>query len=175
MEKRRYAGRRFTFWGSLILMGWAVYELCIRLEAMWGPLKMFYNLAVGEGIPLATALRYVDFAILRTPAFLLGLLLLGALGLCLRNRPVLGAALIPLCALSGLYAAGATSLFGLNLWQALKLLPLALICAGSVVNLFALAAARRERCAPPRPSVQRAPQFESATLDYRALKNRKSA
>lgn len=162
MQKRRYAGRRFIFWGALALLCWSGYELFTRIDAMRGPLTMFWNMAVGEGIPLARALEYVDWNVLRIPAFLAGCALLGLLSLCLRNRPLAAPVLIPLCAAVALYDLDLSALTMPNPWQLIKLVPPALMTLGFLLNLTSAfarrARARRKHAAPP--PVQR-PHFHS--------------
>lgn len=136
MERLQGVGRRMLFWGALSLLIWAAYELSTRLDAMSRPLMMYYNMAVGEKVGLSAALKYVDWEILRTPGFLLGMLVLGLLALRSRSRPWLGLVIVPLCVLAAVYSVGARVLFSPTLWSLLKLLPLVLIAAGSLINIL---------------------------------------
>ena len=136
MERLSEAGKRMLFWGALLLVGWAAYELSIRIDAMSRPLAMYYNMAVGEKIGLWKALSYVDWRILETPGFMLGMIILGLLALRSRRRAWLAVIIIPLCVGSALYTVGAKALFSGNLWHLIKLLPLLLITIGSVINLL---------------------------------------
>lgn len=163
MQKRRYIGRRFLFWGGLALACWSGYELYARLDAMRGPLVMFWNLAVGEGIPVARAMQYVDWEILRVPAYLAGCALLGLAAMLLRNRPMAALLLMPLGALVIWNDVDFTSP-GLPAPQHLvKLIPVGLIVVGGLLNLCSRAfhAARREPD-PPRRS-----RFRSAARKRR--------
>ena len=55
MNQRKLS--RYLLWMALIATLVSAYEFCTRVDAMWKPLKMFWNMAVGEKIPLAHAAR----------------------------------------------------------------------------------------------------------------------
>ena len=135
MQKLGETGKGLLIWGALALIVWAGWELSIRVDAMTGPLTMFYDMAVGEKIGFFTALKYVKWEILAVPGFLAGCVILGLLAMRSGRKPWLSYAVIPLAALAAVYAAQVPSLLGINLWQKLKLIPLALILAGSVLNI----------------------------------------
>ncbi|MHC1786083.1 MAG: hypothetical protein AB9880_03330 [Christensenellales bacterium] len=158
METLHQVGRRMLFWGALLLIMWAAYEFSTRVDAMSGPLVMYFNMAVGEKVGLAAALKYVDWQIFSAPAFLLGCVLLGLLALLSRGRSLLGFLVVPLCVLAVLYTAGAKVFFSPDLWSLLKLLPLLLIALGSLVNLglrFYLKKRRRQVAGSVQPGGRR--------------------
>lgn len=138
------------FWGALLLIVWAGYELSTRLDAMSRPLGMYYQMAVGEKIGLGAALKYVDWEILRVPGFLMGCIALGFFAFLSRKKTLLSLLLIPLCVVTALYTAGAKTLFLPDLWSMLKLLPLLLITLGGSVNLalFYISRSRRRKMKP---------------------------
>ena len=150
METLQNAGRRMLFWGALLLIVWAGYEFSTRVDAMSRPLAMYYQMAVGEKIGLDAALKYVDWEILRIPAFLLGCVLLGILALLSRRKALLSFLIIPLCLLAALFTAGAKTLFSPDIWSMLKLLPVLLITLGGSVNLalYFIRRSRRRRVTP---------------------------
>ncbi len=136
MERLSEAGKRMLFWGALSLVIWAAWELSIRVDAMSRPLAMYVRMAQGENIGLVKALKYVDWKILETPGFMLGMILLGLLALHSRRKPIWSLVILPLCVMAALFAVGAKALFSGNLWHLIKLLPLVLITIGSVLNLL---------------------------------------
>lgn len=158
MLKLADIGKRMLFWGALTLMIWAGYELSIRVDAMAGPLLMYYNMAVGEGIGLTAALKYVNWQIFQTPGFLLGCVILGLVALRSGNRPHLSYGVLPLALLAGVYALGARAFFSVSLWQMLKLLPLLLIVTGSAINIALhryIRARRRQSQGSNAPGIRR--------------------
>ena len=76
MRSRNPHIAKALFWDALALLLLSGYELCIRLDAMWGPLKMFVNMAIGERIPLSRVLTYVDYTIFYTPLYMFFCMLL---------------------------------------------------------------------------------------------------
>ena len=150
MEMLQNAGRRMLFWGALLLIVWAGYELSTRLDAMSRPLAMYYQMAVGEKIGLSAALKYVDWEILRIPGFLISCMALGFFAFLSRKKALLALFVIPLCVLTALYTVGARTLFSPDLWSLIKLLPLLLITFGGVINLviFFVRRARRRKVRP---------------------------
>jgi hypothetical protein len=151
VEMLQNAGRRMLFWGALLLIVWAGYELSTRLDAMSRPLAMYYQMAVGEKIGLSAALKYVDWEILRVPGFLIGCIALGFFAFLGRRKALLALFLIPLCVLTALYTVGASTLFSPDLWSLIKLLPLLLITLGGLINLV-LFFVRRSRRSKVRPN-----------------------
>lgn len=137
MAVLREAGRRMLFWGALFLILWAAWELLIRIDAMIKPIRMFIRMAIGERIPLERVLNnYVDWSILEVPFFLLGCVVLGLLAFLNRKRALMGFALIPLSVLAMYYSSGKTALLAPSFWQMLKLLPLLMVAAGSLIGLI---------------------------------------
>ncbi len=151
MERLSIAGKRMLFWGALSLMVWAAWELSIRIDAMSRPIMMYIRMAQGENIGFFKALKYVDWRILETPGFMLGMIVLGFLAFRSRRNPFWGFIIIPLCVLAALYTTGAKALFSGNLWQLIKLLPLVLIALGSLLNLLVYRRVRSRYRGGPGP------------------------
>ena len=60
MGNRIVQVRKWIILNALLLLVLSGYEFVSRVDAMWGPLKMFVNMAVGEGISFERAAAYVD-------------------------------------------------------------------------------------------------------------------
>lgn len=75
--------RKWIVIDALVLLVLSAYEFISRVDAMWGPLKMFVSMAVGEGIPLrrAAAYVYMDVGIFEVPGFMLLCILLSLLSI----------------------------------------------------------------------------------------------
>jgi hypothetical protein len=131
-------GDRLVFWGSLLLLVWALYELSVRLEAAWPPLKMFIDMAIGERIPLPRVMRYVDFSIFTMPLYLLGCVLLGALSFVFRKRPFAAVVFVPLAITAIFVGTQIDGLFSIGLLKAVKAIPPALVTAGYITNITQL-------------------------------------
>lgn len=87
--------RKWIVIDALVLLALSLYEFISRVDAMWGPLKMFVNMAVGEGISFERAASYVDIGIFEVPGFMLLCIILSLLAmLCIRKRWV-GYVLLP--------------------------------------------------------------------------------
>ena len=158
MERLSVSGKRMLFWGALSLMIWAAWELSIRVDAMSRPIAMYVRMAQGENIGFFRALTYVDWVILQTPGFMLGMIVLGLLAFRSRSKPTWGFVTIPLCVAAALYTVGARALFSGNLWHLIKLLPLVLITLGSAINLLVRRKVRaryQDARADNRPGVRR--------------------
>ncbi|NLG57809.1 MAG: hypothetical protein GX540_05300 [Clostridiales bacterium] len=130
MKALETAGRRMVFWGALLLIGWAVYELSIRFEEMVIWLSPVFSLAREGRITLWDYFSRVPWVRLTTHLFLFGCLLLGLYALLVRRRTILVLITVPLAILLGVLFLGSTSLMTANLWQKLKLIPLVLVAAG---------------------------------------------
>ncbi len=70
MKTLAISGRRMAFWGALLLMGWAIYELSIRFEEMVTWLTPVYTLVQDGKITLWDYFSRVNWARLRTHLFL---------------------------------------------------------------------------------------------------------
>ena len=136
MGTLRDAGRRLLFWGALILVLWAAYELFVRVDAMAIPLNMFFRMWVGEKVPFSRAVTYLDWRILKAPGLLALCILLGIIALTTRKRSKMGLLIIPLCILMGFMLVGERGLVSPNIWQTLKLLPLIMMALGSLFSLI---------------------------------------
>lgn len=87
--------RKWIVIDALVLLLLSAYEFVSRVDAMWGPLKMFVSMAAGEDIPVKRAATYVDVGIFEVPGFMLLCIILSLTAiLCIRKRWV-GYALLP--------------------------------------------------------------------------------
>lgn len=87
MGNRILQVRKWIFIDALLLLALSGYEFVSRVDAMWGPLKMFVNMAVGEGIAWKRAASYVDVRVFEVPGFMLLCILLSVLAmLTIRTR-----------------------------------------------------------------------------------------
>ena len=150
MKSLELSGRRMVFWGALLLIGWAVYELSIRFEEMVTWLSPVYSLVKDGKITIWDYFSRVNWARLRTHLFLAACVLLGLYTLLARSRPILSLISLPLAILMGILFLGSTSLMQANLWQKLKLIPLVLIALGSII-VFACACRRGGRPGHKKP------------------------
>ena len=127
MNERSERLRRAILWDALLLLALAAYELCARLDAMWGPLKMFVHMAIGEKIPLSRAVMYVDFGIFQMPCFMLLCMALAVWALfARRSRRGCGVLTVFVLALAAVGFGMRLTLFG-GVTQMIKLLPLVLL------------------------------------------------
>ena len=137
MNERSSRIARAMLWDALILLALAVYELMTRLDAMWGPLKMFVNMAVGEHIPARRVLtQYVDWQIFVVPLFMLGCAILAVWALfARRSRRGCAWLLLPCAVMTALGFTLDVTLFG-QLVQVVKLLPLVLLTVLCALRVF---------------------------------------
>ena len=155
MRKRNPYIARALFWDALILLALSAFELLTRLDAMWGPLKMFVNMAVGEGIPLRRVMTYVDFTVFYTPLYMLGCVILALWALCSRRtRRVCALMLAPAAALTAAGFLLRLTLFG-EMVRTLKMLPLVILLALCVLHVAIPAPRRREAPQPQNSPVRR--------------------
>ena len=137
MSILRSTGRRMVFWGALLLLGWAVYELAIRFEEMVTWLSPVFSLVRQGKITLMDYFREVNWLRLRTHLFLLACALFALYALFLRRSIIAGLIAIPIAILLALFSLGSTPLMSANLWQKLKLIPLTLIGVGNLLIFIA--------------------------------------
>ena len=143
MNQRKLS--RYLLWMALIATLVSAYEFCTRIDAMWKPLKMFWNMAVGEKIPLARAATYVDMSIFEIPLYLLCSVALGIWALWAR-RTRRGCALLiaPSAVLAALGFILPLTLAGK--WvRAVRLLPMIVLCALSVARVVMREPERQRR------------------------------
>ncbi|MCQ2454079.1 MAG: hypothetical protein MJ136_05945 [Clostridia bacterium] len=154
--KKLPLGKWLNLWATL-LAALSVYEFCTRVDAMWGPLKMFMNMAIGEKIPLERVVRYVDVSIFIVPLFMVLCLLSAALTLTLGRRQSGSLICAVFClALLGYGLTLKLTLLG-EMVRFLKLLPLLALSALSSARFGILERQRRQQkkllaAAPPRLS-----------------------
>ena len=157
MNRRSAAIARSLFWDALILLALSVYELCVRLDAMWGPLKMFVNMAVGEGIPLRRVVTYVDITIFYVPLYML---LCAVVALCAlasrRTRRTCARLLLPCAALAAAGFLLPVSLLG-RWTRTLQLLSLVLMLALCLIHALSRPRPVRHPEQPPAPLPQQPP------------------
>lgn len=134
MKTLEMSGRRMVFWGALLLMGWAVYELSVRFEEMVTWLSPVYALVREGKITFWDYLSRVNWHRLRTHLFLIACALLGLYALLVRGRPILSLISVPLAILMGILLLGSTNIMEASIWQKLKLTPLALIALGGLIG-----------------------------------------
>ncbi len=156
MEKRSVWGQKCLLWGALALIVHSVWALSLRLDAMYKPLKMFFDMAFGEHIPFSTAMGYFDWSILDVPLRLAASLVLGLMALLLRKRPGAAWFLMPASVLMGFAGVSAMDLPVALPWNFVSLLPLGLVALGSLGQLFA------GRGTPRRAALESAPRMTDA-------------
>lgn len=145
MRKRKYIGRNALIIVSLALMLLSVWEICVRLDAMYAPIKMFFSMALGENIPLQTAMSYVDPSIFEAPAWLAGCILISLISIAFSSRRALCLLLLPISAVMAVYGLTREASFFVDFWRLVQPTLLMVICALSAFNLFALPSKRRKR------------------------------
>lgn len=136
------SGRRLVFWGSIILMGWALYEFVVMFTAMRGLIVSIFEISADAQYPISKAISIMlknsgkEFL---TLLFLLVCILFGLYALLSRKRPVLSFVTIPVSILLAIYALGLSPLMGINLLQKLKMIPFVLIALGAgICFVFAI-------------------------------------
>lgn len=150
MTSLAQTGRRMVFWGALLLLAWAVYELAIRLEEMITWLTPVYKLVQQGKITFMDYLRGLDWLRLQTHLFLLLCSLFSIFALLARKGLIASIIAIPIALLLLILSLGSTNLMSINLWQKLKLIPLMLIGTGSVLKL--VSGLRKKQAQPQQPS-----------------------
>lgn len=129
------AGRRMAFWGALLLIAWAGYELSIRWDTIQRASYTVMSMAREGGVSLWDVMfkhRFIE--VLETPLVLLGCVLLGVFSLLMRSRRYAAFWIVPLCGLFAWLNVGARVFFLGSLWQTLKAVPLVLIALGQSIN-----------------------------------------
>lgn len=164
MKRRFLPGRGLCAMSALALMLLSAWELIIRLDAMHKPIRMFFDMAFGENIPLSTAMSYFDFSIFIQPCYLLCCLLTAVLALWLRKRAWLFALMLPVCLLLGVTGYQIEAIPLIQGWKMIRLAPLFGLCAGSFINMAALLP-RRRQTEPEPPRLGDAPRLHSLAAD----------
>lgn len=136
MSQLREAGKKMLFWGSLFLFFWAGYELSIRFDTLSKSTYTVYLMAKDLNASLFDVLfKYKYFETLKLPIFLSFCLLFAMLVFILRAKPLSAYAGIPISIFLVFASFDTKVFFSSSLWEMLKLLPLLLIIAGSLINL----------------------------------------
>ena len=161
-KRRLLRGRHPLTVGALALLGLSGYELWIRLEDFWAWTSGIRHLSQVRGTPFledlgiifeAPEMRQLGLKL----AFLLAAVVYAVICVICRNRGgawVLLALDIALAAGGGML--GLYSFHPASWAQVLKLIPLALIAAGCVINIAHHAALRRQGKPKPQKSPRRA-------------------
>lgn len=131
----RTTGRRMVFWGALLLLGWAAYELYVRIDEMIIWVTPVNRLVRQGRLTWMEYLREVPWQRLSTHVFLLVSAVFAVVVLLLRKRVFPYLLIIPFAILLAIFSLGSTPLMRISVWQNLKLLPLLLIIAGSALTL----------------------------------------
>lgn len=84
----------------LILSAW---EFWVRVDAMSKPLAMFFDMALGEGIPLNVAMQYFDWNMVEPLGWLLICMTTGLVSLVAARRPIGSSILMPVCVVLAVY------------------------------------------------------------------------
>lgn len=121
---------------ALAALAISAYELYIRISASIIPLKMFFNMWIGEGISLEKGLKYVDVSIFYLPIFLIFTILF-ALYCLFSKRRIKRSFLLSIfsCPLMFFAVKLENGIFT-RLWQTITLIPLSLIFSISVLQIF---------------------------------------
>lgn len=128
-------GRRMVVFGAVLLMAWAVYELSVRFEEMVTWVSPVHALVQKGKLTWLDYFTELDWSRLSTHAFLAACVLFGLFALVFRKglfSAILAAALAITLIIISL---GSTNLMDTSLWQKIKLIPLALIGAGSLLRM----------------------------------------
>ena len=169
MKQRRYLGKNALILICLALMGISLWEICVRLDAMYAPIKMFFSMALGEGIPLSSAMTYFDWTIFESPLWLSGCVLVSVISLALCSRPKGGFFLLPVTLSMALYGMTRESAFLFDLWFLIQPALLLALSALSALNLILLPIGRRQRkknaAAPASPRMTDAPRLRRLHKD----------
>lgn len=169
MERKIKRVRKWIIIDALVLLALSAYELVTRMDAMWGPLKMFFNMAVGEKIPLDRVAQYVDVRIFEAPAFML-LCAISALIALLTVKTRRGSMiLLPVCILLSVWGVFVQmSLLG-ELIRYVKITPLLVLSVLFVIHLHFQRVNRREL----RKSAQRIAHYVGYCPPHEALPARR--
>ena len=133
----RREARRLKLLGGVALIAWPLYELYIRIDAMAGPLRMFFDMAIGEKVPVCRVISYIDWSIFRAPLYLVCCVALGALAIGLRKKRAASLWLLIGCAGLGVYGYLREGFFVLRTVRALEAVPFIVVGLGSILHLVA--------------------------------------
>ncbi len=161
MNKRNYFGQKTLLFLSLFLTIVSAWEAAVRLDAMYKPVKMFFDMAIGERIPLSAAMNYFDWTIFEAPVWLAGCIAIGLLSLLLSRRKGGQIITLILCAIAALYGLTRQGTFLTDLWRLLQPALLFAIAALSLFNL-SISARRKKRNFSPANEVIPALRMEDA-------------
>lgn len=155
MKQRKSLGKGALIAASLTLMSISLWEICVRLDAMYAPIKMFFSMALGENIPLSSAMNYFNWSIFETPLWLAGCLLISLLSLALCSRPKGGFFLLPVCLFMALYGLTRKGTLFVGFWQLIQPALLLILSALSMLNLILIpirCRTRSKKTSPPPAS-----------------------
>lgn len=147
LDALRLKGRQMVIFGAVLLLAWAVYELAIRFEEMVTWLTPVHALVKRGRLTWLDYFSEFPWHRLGTHVFLAVCAVFSLLALIMK-RGRFSAILMAAIALALIvYSLGSTPLMSASIWQKIKLLPLALIAAGSILRA-ACAMGRKRRRAP---------------------------
>ena len=161
MDTLRTVGRRMVFWGGLVLALWALMDLFSQSALITAVIQGSTWRAYQDGVmTLQQFVQYLPWNTLWLPFFLLGCVILG-LAAVFTHRRAASFVLLTILATAALVVVLQTpklfSWLGLDaLWRVvnvIKILSLALVAAGSVLNLVAIRYFRTKR----KEAAQRVP------------------
>lgn len=178
MKKNKLFGRKSLLIACAALIIVSGWEACIRLDAMYKPVAMFFRMAFGENIPLSTAMTYFDWSMFEAPVWLLACVLTGAFSLFLIRTKAGKILLLPLGIAMALYGLTRQGTFMTDLWRLIQPAVLLFISALSGVNLFVHPGSKKgkERQSPApddSPRFRDAPRLRSS--DSAGKEDRRSA
>lgn len=172
MNKQRFLGDKFTVLSSLVLLVISTWEASVRLDAMYKPLKMFFDMAIGEHIPLSSVISYVDISMLEAPLWLLGCTLAALITIFFVRRPAGSAVTLPLSIVLGVYGLLRESTFLTGIWRLVQPALLLFIAFVIIMNIAVYPLRRRiaerksrKRTKPSSPRLEDAPKLRSLSRE----------
>jgi hypothetical protein len=155
-------GRNWMIPVCLALFFLSAWEFCVRLDSMYKPVKMFFDLVIGENIPFETAMKYFDLSILEPPLWLAVCTLISLLALVMCRRPFGSILLLPLCGALALYGLMREGTFLTDLWRLVQPGLLLIMALFSFANLICYPVRRRRFLRAEAIAPYDAPRFRDA-------------
>ena len=172
--RRRYIGRHAMTLISLVLIVLSAWEAAVRMDAMYNPLKMFFSMAFGEGIPLSAAMTYFDWSIFEAPLWLLCCTLTGLIILFFCRKKGGSLVIIPLGLVLAGYGLTRESTVFTDLWRLVQ--PALLLAAAALSTFNLLLNSRRNLPDAHGPRMGDAPRLRKfRSKHHRNSNNRFSA
>lgn len=155
-------GRNWMIPVCLALFFLSAWEFCVRLDAMYKPVKMFFDLVIGENIPFETAMKYFDISILEPPLWLAVCALVSLIALIMCRRPFGSILLLPLCGALSLYGLMREGTFLTDLWRLVQPGLLLVMSLFSFANLVCYPMRRKRFLHAEAIAPHDAPRFRDA-------------